>query len=155
VKFKLATATLGAALILAGAPALASAAGVQSGPIHINRADLSGGNFSNSDGTEVNILPRTAAISFTNRDGATANDVVFALEHKGYVVDTFNDVGSFAPGITINQSFPETLSTGGVRVTVARATFNDGSVWVNPEVSDPLLAQPAVNKNVGVVAMRY
>jgi hypothetical protein len=155
VKIKLATATLGAALILAGAPALALAANMQSGPIHINQLNLSGGTFSNGDGSETNILPRTAAISFTNRDGATANDVVFALENNGYVVDNFNDVGSFAPGVTINQRFPETQSTGGIRVAVAKATFNDGSVWVNPEVSDPLLAQSAVNKDVGVVAMRY
>jgi hypothetical protein len=155
VNIKLATATLGAALILAGAPALASTANAQPGPIHINRVQLSGGNFSNGDGTETNILPRTAAISFTNRDAATANDVVFALENNGDVVGDFNDVGSFAPGVTINQSFPETHSADGLRVAVAKVTFKDGSVWINPQVADPLVAQSAVNDNVGVVAMRY
>jgi hypothetical protein len=155
VKVKLATATLGAALFLAGVPALASAAPMQSGPIHINQVRISGGTFSDADDSETTILPGMVAISFTNRNAATATDVVFAVESNGYVTKRLNDVGSFSTGTTINHRFPETNPSDGMRVAVARVTFDDGSVWINPEVSDPLVAQSAVNNNVGVVAMRY
>ena len=151
MNIKLATATLGAALILAGAPALASAANIQSGPIHINRVKVSGGTFSDADGSETTILPGMVAISFTNRNAATANDVVFAVEDNGYVAKRINDVGMFSTGTTINHSFPETNPTDGMRVAVARATFDDGSVWVNPEVPEPL----TLDTHVGVPVSRY
>jgi hypothetical protein len=151
MKLKLATATLGAALILAGAPALASATNLQSGPIHINQVKVSGGFFSDADGSEATILPGMVTISFTNRDAATANDVEFAVETNGYVAKRFNDVGSFSTGTTIDHRFPETDPTDGMRVAVARATFDDGSVWVNPQVPEPLVP----DQHVGVLAMRY
>ena len=44
MNIKLAAATLGAALLIAGAPAFASAADMQSGPIHINRYLVSKGD---------------------------------------------------------------------------------------------------------------
>jgi len=150
MKVKLATVTLGAALILAGAPALASAANLQSAPIHINQVKVSGGTFSDGDGSETTILPGMVAISFINRNAATENDVEFAVENNGYVAKRFNDVGSFSTGTTIDHSFPESNPTDGMRVAVARATFDDGSVWVNPEVPEPL--RP--DTHVGVLAMR-
>jgi hypothetical protein len=150
VKVKLVTATLSAALILAGAPGLASAADIQSGPIHINQVKATGGFFSDADGSEATYLPGMVDISFTNRNAATANDVVFAVENNGYVAKRFNDVGSFSTGTTINHRFPETNPTDGMRVAVARATFDDGSVWVNPEVPQPL----ALDTHVGVAVSR-
>jgi hypothetical protein len=155
MKVKLATATLGAALILAGAPALASAANLQPGPIHINGVKVSGGTFSDPDGFEPTILPGMLHVSFTNRNAATANDVVFGVEMNGYVVKRFNDVGSFSTGTTIDHSFPETNPTGRMRVVVEKATFDNGRVWINPEVSDASLDQSAMNTDVGVLAMRY
>jgi hypothetical protein len=151
MKLKSAAATLGAALILAGAPGLASAANMQSGPIHINQVKVSGGTFSDSDGSETTILPGMVAISFTNRNASTANDVVFAVETNGYVAKRFNDVGSFSSGTTINHSFPEANPVDGMRVAVARATFDDGSVWINPDVPQPL----PLDTHVGVAASRY
>jgi hypothetical protein len=143
-------ATLGAALILAGSPAFASAADMQSGPIHINLLTLSGGYSADADGDEATILPGAANISFTNRNAVTATDVVFALETHGFVIDRFNDVGSFAPGVTINHRFPESQPSDDMRVAVAEATFSDGTVWQNPDVPAPLEA----NINVGVAASR-
>jgi hypothetical protein len=155
VKVKLATATLGAVPILAGAPGLASPVTMQHGPIRINRVKVSGGTFSDSDGFETTTLPGAVAISFTNRKAATANDVVFGIEMNGYVAKRFNDVGMFSAGTTINHRFPENNPTGGVRVVVEKATFDDGSVWINPEVSDPPVDPSAMNTDAGVVPTRY
>jgi hypothetical protein len=155
MKVKIATVTLGAALILAGAPGLASVAAMQHGPIQINRVKVSGGSFSDPEGFETTTLPGAVAISFTNRKAATANDVVFGIEMNGHVAKRFNDVGSFSTGTTINHRFPENNPTGRMRVVVEKATFDDGSVWINPEVSDPPVDPSAMNNDAGFVATRY
>jgi hypothetical protein len=134
VNIKLATATLGAAIILAAAPAFASAADMQSGPIHIDNVQVFGGN-STDDNDSTIVVPGSAAIAFTNLYTSPATDVVFALETKGYVVDRFDDVGSFAPGVSINHRFSENQVTDGMRVAVEQATFADGTVWHNPAVA--------------------
>jgi hypothetical protein len=149
VKTTVATATLGLALILAGAPAFASAADMQTGPIQINTVRLYGGT--STDGNDsTTVLPGTAVISFTNQSAATATDVVFALETKGYIVDRFNDVGSFATGIPIKHTFPEAQPTDDMRVAVAEATFVDGTVWQNPDV----VQSPQADATIGVAATR-
>jgi hypothetical protein len=150
VNLKLAAATLGAALIIAGSPALASAADVQSGPIHINQLTISGGYSADADGDNATIVPGFVNISFTNQNAATATDVVFALETHGFVVDRFNDVGSFAPGVAIRHSFPQAQPADDMRVAVAKATFTDGTVWQNPDVPAPA----DLNTNVGVAVSR-
>jgi hypothetical protein len=150
VNLKRVTATFAAALIIAGAPALASAADMQSGPIHINGLTFSGGFSSDADGDEATFLPGFANISFTNQNALTATDVVFALETHGYVIERFNDVGSFAPGVAIHHSFPETQPDDTMRVAVAEATFADGTVWQNPDVPAPMEA----NTNVGIGVSR-
>jgi len=133
------TATLGAALLLAGAPALASAQ-TQSGPIRIDAVQLVSQSTSEHD-----IAPVAAEIAFTNQGTATATDVVFALESdSGYVLDSYNDVGSFAPGVSIRHSFNDHNDpTEGQRVAVAKATFADGTVWNNPAVTLEPAATPA------------
>jgi hypothetical protein len=143
-------AILSVSLLVAGSPALASAADMQSGPIHINQVYLSGGYSADADGDEATYLPGAANVSFTNESATTATDVVFALETHGYVFNRFNDVGSFAPGVAIHHRIPETELTDDIRVAVARATFVDGTVWQNPDVPAPL----EVNTNVGVAASR-
>jgi hypothetical protein len=147
VNIKLATATLGAALILAGSPAFA--ADMQSGPIHINNVQVHGGNTTDANDSTV-IVPGSTAIAFTNQYGFAATDVVFALENQGYVVDRFDDVGSFATGVTIDHTFAENQPNGAMRVAVEKATFADGTVWVNPAL--PQATQKA-DTTVGVAAI--
>jgi hypothetical protein len=148
VNIKRVTATFAAALIIAGSPALSSAADTQSGPIHINQLSFSGGFSSDADGDEATILPGFAIISFTNQSAVKATDIVFALETNGYVTDRFNDVGSFAPGVAIHHSFPETQPSDTMRVAVAQASFADGTVWKNPDVPAP--QEPNPNVGIGV-----
>jgi hypothetical protein len=131
VNIKLATATLGAALILAGSPAFA--ADMQSGPIHIDNVAVYGGNTTKFDGDNI-YAPGLAVIAFTNQYNSPATEVVFVLENQGYVVDRIDDVGSFATGAAIKHTFGEDQSGSEMRVAVEKATFADGTVWVNPDV---------------------
>jgi hypothetical protein len=141
------TATLGAALLLAAAPALASAADAQSGPIRIDAVQLVSQSTSEHD-----IAPVGAQIAFTNEGNTAATDIVFALESdSGYVLDSYNDVGSFAPGVTIRHNFADhNTAIDGERVAVAKATFTDGTVWTNPDVQQEPAQTPA--DSVGVVS---
>jgi hypothetical protein len=141
VNIKLATATLGAALILAGSPAFA--ADMQSGPIHIDNVAVYGGMTSDANADNI-ITPGSAAIAFTNQYNFPATEVVFALESNGYVVDRIEDAGSFATGVTINHKFGENESNPATRVAVEKATFADGTVWVNPDVPQSTQADPTV-----------
>jgi hypothetical protein len=141
VNIKLATATLGAALVLAGSPAFA--ADMQSGPIHIDNVAVYGGNSANTNADNI-ITPGSAAIAFSNQYKFAATEVVFALESHGYVLDRFDDVGSFATGVTIDHKFGENQSAADLRVAVEKATFADGSIWVNPAVPQSTQANTAV-----------
>jgi hypothetical protein len=136
MKIKSAIATLGAALILAGAPALASAADAQTGPIHINNIRVSGGGFTSDE----NVLdPASAEISFTNQYGSPATDVMFAVYSQGVELAQYDDRGSFAQNIAINHMFPESRALGDQSAAVVKATFADGTTWQNPEIAQ---AQP-------------
>lgn len=132
MNIKVAAASLGAALIIAGSPVLASAADTQTGPIRIDNVQTYGGGA--ADDNVYMILPGWAAIAFTNQYSSPATDVVFALETNGYVIDRFDDVGTFAPGVTINHKFAASQAADNQRVAVEKATFADGTVWVNPGV---------------------
>jgi hypothetical protein len=140
-------ATLGAALIIAGAPAFASAADMQSGPIHINNLQIFGGAATDGNDDTI-IVPASAAIAFTNEYSSPATHVVFALETNGFVIDRFDDAGSFAPGVMINHRFAENQASDDMRVAVEQATFADGTVWNNPDV----VAPPEPQTPVGVAA---
>jgi hypothetical protein len=141
VNIKFATATLGAALILAGSPAFA--ADEQSGPIHIDNVQIYGGNTTDANDSTI-IVPGSTAIAFTNHYGVPATDVVFTVGNHGYIVDRFDDAGSFATGVTINHKFAENLANPEMRVAVEKATFADGTVWVNPAVAQPTQADTTV-----------
>jgi hypothetical protein len=145
VNIKLATATLGAALLLAGSPAFASAADMQAGPIHIQNVQIYGQVLSYD---ENDIVPVSAAITFKNEYNAPATDIVFALQSNGVVVRSFHDVGTFSKGVTIKHRFPDNQAGGDQRVAVAHATFADGTVWSSSEVS----VGPAPTSSVGVPA---
>jgi len=140
------TATLGAALLLAGAPALASAD--QTGPIRIDSVHLVSQAL-----TEHEVAPVAAQIAFTNEGTSAATDVVFALESEsGYVLDSYNDVGSFAPGVSVRHSFNDhNDASNGEQVVVAKATFADGTVWSNPDVT----TEPAATPSEGVQVVSY
>jgi hypothetical protein len=143
VNLKLATAALGAALILAGSAAFA--ADVQSGPIHIDNVRVFGGTTSDANASTI-IVPGSTGITFTNQYAVPATDVVFVVENHGAIVDRFDDAGSFATGVTINHEFAENEASPELRVAVESATFADGTVWANPAVVQPT----QTDANIGV-----
>lgn len=151
MNFKRVTATLGAALILAAVPAFASAADMQTDPIHIDDVQLYGGTFQDSSEDSVGFSPGSTSISFTNQYGSPATEVVFVLETNGYVIDRFDDIGNFAAGATIKHAFAENQRGDNMRVAVEKAVFADGTVWRNPDVAQAPDEAPAV----GVAPSRF
>jgi hypothetical protein len=140
-------ATLGAALLLAGSPVLASAADEQAGPIHIDNVQLLTQSITPHD-----VTPLGAELRFTNQSGVAATNIVFALESdSGFVLDQYTDAGTFSQGVAIRYEIPDyNDAEAGERVAVAKATFADGTVWTNPDIAqEPSTATP---DGVGVVS---
>jgi hypothetical protein len=125
-------ATLGAALILAGAPAVALAsAATSSDPIAISDVQVQPAESGHGNG------PGFVSVSFDNAGSQTATEVVFELDADGAYVDHFNDVGNFTPGTTIKHAFQTDSSSADQQLKVAEVKFADGSVWVNGAGSAP------------------
>jgi hypothetical protein len=134
------TAGLAAVLVLSGTVAGAFAADLHTDPIQIDHVRITCESLSADDASR---LPVATQISFTNKYSAPASDVVFLLESAGYVVDRFDDVGSFAPGVTVRHTFPESQLGSDFSVVVAAATFDDGTKWQNSAVAVvPPAAEP-------------
>lgn len=123
------TATLAAALLLGGAPALASADEIQSGPVQLDNVQ-----FNQTLTPDQTYDPGMARIAFTNTGSMPATEVVFAVKSPdGNVVDEYDASGTFAPGITISKNFPSTQPAPENDVSVESVTYADGSVWINPD----------------------
>jgi len=145
MNIKRAAATLSAVLILAGAPTFASSTETQTGPIHIDNVQFYEDTFSSTYENSTGFVLGSAAISFANKYDSPVTEIVFVLETNGYVVDRFDDVGSFAAGATITHAFAENQHGGDIRVAVEEAMFADGTVWQNPDVSqEPVPASVSV-----------
>jgi hypothetical protein len=135
------TAGLAAVLLFSGTVAGAFAADLHTDPIQIDHVQITCESLSADDASR---LPIATQISFTNEYSASASDVVFLLESNGYVVDRFDDVGSFAPGVTVRHTFPESQPGGDFNVVVAAASFDDGTKWQNsafavvPRAAEPV-----------------
>jgi hypothetical protein len=138
------TAAVGAALLLAGSPALASAQSMPASPIQIDRVQVV-----DRASNDVANAPIGVEIAFTNEQAAPATHVVFALESGGIVTGYVNDAGSFAQGVTVNHNFADNSLRNVEHVAVVQATFADGTVWNNPNVSAQTEATqaPALNVN--------
>lgn len=136
------TAAVLAALLLAGAPALASAqdtstdaaaadtaaVDMATAPIQVNNVQFTAENT--ADGS---FGPTAAEIAYTNASSEPATEVVFAVTSDGNVVDMYNDTGTFSPGVQIDHTFPALEAADADQVSVAQVTFADGSVWLNPD----------------------
>lgn len=78
------------------------------------------------------------AIGYRNDNkSADATEVDFGLVARGTLIAVTKDVGSFAPGVTINHEFsvsPEIFPIGTALpyCAVLRVKYADGSEWHNP-----------------------
>jgi hypothetical protein len=121
-----AAATLGAALLLAGAPAVALAsAGTTGDPIAISDTQVQPADGGHGNGAGF------VSVAFNNTSNQVATEIVFELDVDGAYTDHFNDVGSFTPGTTIRHAFQTDSSEADQQLKVAEVKFADGSVWVN------------------------
>jgi hypothetical protein len=126
-------ATLSAALLLSGTPVLAAeATSQQTGPIHIDGAQLYGQNIEDEDSDGS--VPNSVKIQFTNTNAMPATDIVFALESNGVVIGTVEDAGSFASGVKVSHTFFDDELSDSQQVAVEKVTFADGHVWNSPDV---------------------
>lgn len=144
MRLKSLTAALAGVILVSSAPLLASAAAPQMGPIQIDNVAVRAPENTSSAG-EALVYPGSVKIAFTNNNASPATDVVFALVSHGYITNRIDDVGSFAPGVTISHEFLNSDASI-ADVAVASARFADGTVWNNPAVP----AEPAALTIPGV-----
>jgi hypothetical protein len=127
-----AVATLGAALLLAGAPAVALAsASTSADPITISDVQVQPADGGHGNGAGF------VSVAFDNTGSQTATEVIFELDVDGAYTDHFNDVGNFTPGTTIKHAFQTDSSAADQQIKVAAVKFADGSVWVNDSGNTP------------------
>jgi hypothetical protein len=124
-------ATLGAAILLAGAPLVALASGTPNDPIAINHIQVQPADGGHGNG------PGFVSVSFDNAGTQTATEVVFELDVDGAYAEHFDDVGNFTPGTKIRHAFQTDSSASDQQLKVAAVKFADGSVWVNDAGSAP------------------
>jgi hypothetical protein len=130
MNFASAAATLGAAIFLAGAPALASAAPVQAAPIHLDSVRIDP-SYPNTG--EYNSYTGLVTVAYTNENSVPATRIVFDLENAhGKLIDQFKDVGTFSRGAEIRHTFPDLQDDSNQQVAVDTVDFADGSSWSKP-----------------------
>jgi hypothetical protein len=129
MNFALAAATLGVAISLAGAPALASAAPVQAGPIRLDSVSVDPA-YPNLDQPRI---PGFVTVDYTNENAVPATHILFDLENAdGKLIDQFEDVGTFSHGAAIRHVFPDLKEDTNQQVAVDTVDFADGSSWSRP-----------------------
>lgn len=82
------------------------------------------------------------AVTYTNQAKVAATEVDFGLVARGSLVALAKDVGSFAPGVSIDHEFVISrevfpLGTALPICAVMRVKYADGSEWVNPSPPQP------------------
>jgi hypothetical protein len=126
---KTAAMMLGAALVIAGSPALASAAPLEASPVRLESVQItqSYGTFNDF------AYPGLATVAFTNETAVPVTKVVFDLKANGNVIDRFTDVGSYREGALIKHSYQDNAINYNQNLSVESVTFADGSVWNNTD----------------------
>jgi hypothetical protein len=82
-------------------------------------------------------------VSFRNTAPVVATEIDFGLVARGYLVDVARDVGTFSPGVLIEDHeftmardvFP--LGTAYPFCEVLRVKYANGTVWENPHPTMP------------------
>jgi hypothetical protein len=125
MNIKHAAASIAALTILACGPTMALAASsFPVDPIAISNVNLQ------PDGESDGFGPGFVSLEFQNTNNVAATEVVFELDVNGAKVNRFNDIGSFAPGVTVRHAFLNTSADSNAQVSIVKVKFADGSVWV-------------------------
>jgi hypothetical protein len=129
MNFASAAATLGVAIFLAGAPALASAAPMQADPIHLDSVSVDPA-YPNLDQPNIQGF---VTVNYTNQNSVPATHILFDLVNAdGKLINQFEDVGTFSHGVAIRHTFPDFQIDSNQQVAVDAVDFADGSSWAKP-----------------------
>jgi hypothetical protein len=122
-------ASLAALTIVAGGSSIALAGtNLSSDPIAINAVNVQPSGESDTVGSGF------VYVEFQNTGSINATQVVFELDVNGAKAGRFNDIGKFAPGVTIKHGFLNTSGNPNAQLKVIKVKLADGSVWVPPYV---------------------
>jgi hypothetical protein len=106
------TAALAAALFLAGAPLLASAAGVTPVPVQIDDRPIG-----HDDGSR-------------SKSDSSATDKAFVLENQdSRLIDRAEHFGCYGKGVTVRHDFTDIESRDNQDRSVEKLPYDGGSVW--------------------------
>lgn len=119
----------GAALVIAGTPALSSAAPLEGSPVRLDRVQItqSYAIFNNF------AYPGLVTVAFKNETAVPVTKVVFDLKVNGNVINRFTDVGTYREGASIKHSYQDNASGDNQNLAVESVSFADGSVWNNTD----------------------
>jgi len=122
-------ALLGASIAVSSA--LTAAAADLASPIRLDSVQIAP---TLNDGVEVN--PGLASIAFTNTAPVPATNITFdVLGYDGRVINQYEDVGTFSPGVTIRHTFPDHNLDTDQQIKVESVRFADGAIWTAPSAA--------------------
>jgi hypothetical protein len=136
---KLQAVAAAAAVLVAGAPIVASAQTTAPVAIADTQIQPSYGVFNEF------AYPGLVTVSFVNHRNVPATEIDLNLEANGEVVDSFHDVGSFANGVTVRHSFQTQATDLNQKLTVASVTYADGTTWTNDATAPRTLRQADIS----------
>ena len=118
-----------AAVLIAGAPAVASARPIAPVSVssQVQSATIGGSLYQQGE----------VRLSFVNRARVTASEVDLSLSTHGRVLGYYTARGSFAPGVTINRFFTTQQGARDQKIHVSKVKFTDGTVWNSNDALSP------------------
>jgi hypothetical protein len=120
-------AVLGAAVMLAGTPAIAADMSSQTSPIAFDKVSIAPAIDYDQ------FAPGRVDVAFKNTNNVPATRIVFDLiGYRGALIAQFVDVGSFRQGVTVRHWFPDTHFDYDQQLEVDRVIFSDGTAWSGP-----------------------
>jgi hypothetical protein len=122
-------AAFAALTIIAGGSSIAVAGtNLASNPIVVNAVNVQPSGESDTVGSGF------VYVEFQNTGSVDAKQVVFELDVHGARAGRFNDIGRFAPGVTIKHGFLNTSGDPNAQLNIVKVKLADGSTWVPPYV---------------------
>jgi hypothetical protein len=81
--------------------------------------------------------PGFLSLAFKNTSNVAASEVVFELDENGHYSRKIDDVGTFAPGVTIKHGYFDFSTASDQDVKVIKVQFVDGTTWTNAGETAP------------------
>jgi hypothetical protein len=126
-----AAVAIAAITLFTGVPAIAPAD--QATPVPVIVTDIE------AQGTTEGTGPGFLSLTFENTSKAAVTEVVFEVS-TGTFYRRLDDVGKFAPGVSITHAFLGGAGSAGFSirdVRVAEVDFADGTAWTNGQAAAP------------------